>query len=108
MNLDELNHELGERGNEIDVNVEEKEEEFEEDGIEENLSSALSLLEDCWAIMEDVLDTKKKKKHKIPGYLYEKIERLSMETFAFLHQYQSEKKDGKSDNSDWWEKGDFR
>ncbi len=91
MDLSELNATPEEKVEEQKV-----EEEVEDNSdLEQDLTDALSLLEDCNSILESLLTFKNSR--KISTYAFEEINRLAQESSVFLAQY-----DGTdNDSTDW-------
>jgi uncharacterized protein Smg (DUF494 family) len=94
MNIDELTDNLVQITSEavIDGEIIENKDEFEEDddddeSVEADLSNALSLLDDCWSMMEHILEKKESRNNKLNYYQYTELERLCQEAAAFLNQF---------------------
>lgn len=105
MNLDDLEEQvkvklLEEEEKDKSAKSEESDDDDEyESSVEEDLSTALSLLEDCYQVFEDILKTKNQR--KISTYLYTRAEDLGMEIMAFIAQWDTEKDKDKPLNIDW-------
>lgn len=62
-----------------------KDEEFEEEDFEEGLLNALSLLDDCVDIMEEVIDPNSP---KVTYIMLKRMERVALEVRGFLQSYE--------------------
>lgn len=103
MNLDDLEalaksqEETTESSEVVEIKEDEIDDDYE-DSAEADLSTALSMLEDCHALMDQILKTRKEK--ALSPYLYRKLDTLSLEVMAFILQYDIEPD---QHNKDWKE-----
>lgn len=102
MNLDDLEalaknlEETTESSEVVEIKEEDEIDDDYEDSAEADLSTALSMLEDCHALMDQILKTRKER--KLSPYLYRKLDTLSLEVMAFILQYDIEPD---QHNKDW-------
>lgn len=91
MNLDDLEAQIELKEELTETKVEEvTDEDLDEyeESTEAELNNALSLLEDCHKMIEDVLRTKTY--GNLSPHLYKKLDELGMEVIAFILQYDLE------------------